>query len=73
MAIAHQPATTPDPASARPELRRSPRAPVPVDLRSRGWTAAHLAGLVAGTALCAALATAVVVGSLLFALLNFGG
>jgi hypothetical protein len=71
--IAPQPAMTPDPVSARPALPRSPHAQVPVDLPHRGWTAAHIVGLVAGTALCTALATAVVAGCVLFALLNFGG
>jgi hypothetical protein len=73
VAIAPQPAMTPDPVSTRPALPRSPHAQVPVDLPPRGWTAAHIVGLVAGTALCAALATAVVAGCVLFALLNFGG
>jgi hypothetical protein len=73
MAIAHQPAMAPDPVSTRRALPRNPHARVPVDLPSRGWAAVHLAGLVAGTALCAALATAVVAGCVLFALLNFGG
>ncbi|MDQ1511027.1 MAG: hypothetical protein QOG50_2871, partial [Actinomycetota bacterium] len=38
---------------------------------ARAWTAARIVGLVAATAFGVALATAVVVGTALFALLNF--
>lgn len=73
MAIAYQPAMTPDPVSARPALRRSPHELLPVDLQPRPWTALRLAGLLVATALCVALAAAFVTGTALFALLNFAG
>jgi hypothetical protein len=73
VAIAHQPAMRPEPVSTRPALPRNRHALAPVDLPPRGWTGAHIVGLLAGTALCMALAAAVVAGSVLFAILNFGG
>ena len=46
---------------------------VAADRPGRLWTAVRIVTLVAATALCVALATAVVAGSALFALLNFAG
>ena len=72
MAIAYQPVTAPQPISTRP--RRAPRAgTVPIELPSRAWTTARIIALVAATAFCMALATAVVVGTAFFALLNLAG
>ena len=73
MAIAYQPATTPEPLPARPAVRRSPHERVPVDLPPRAFTAARILGLLAATALCVAVATAIVAGTALFAILNFAG
>ena len=70
MVIAYQPATTPDPVSARPAFPRGPHELVRVDRPRRSWTALRLTALVAATAICVALATAIVAGTALFALLN---
>jgi len=85
VAIAHQPAMTAEPVatrpvpvspdgtvvpSQRPAGSRSVHGLVPVEEPSRAWTVAKIAGLVALTALSAALATAIVVGGALFAVLN---
>jgi hypothetical protein len=43
------------------------------DLPPRAWAAARIVGLVAATAFCAALATALAVGTALFALVNVAG
>ena len=73
MTIAHQPVT------ARAGSRRGGPLPrvlhgfMTVDLPPRAWTAARIVGLVAATAFCAALATALVVGTALFALMNVAG
>jgi hypothetical protein len=72
MAIAYQPAMTPDPIRARSVLPRSPHGLVPVNLPPRAWTFARLAGLLAATAVCVALVSAVVAGAALFTLFNFG-
>ena len=78
MAIAYQPVTAPDPIlarpiSTRPDSRRSKHGRVAVELPSRSWTAVRILGLLAATAVCVAIAIAVVVGAALFALLNFAG
>ena len=78
MAIAYQPVTAPDPISTRPAGSRRPYRVVPyrmvaADRPGRLWTAVRIVTLVAATALCVALATAVVAGAALFALLNFAG
>lgn len=73
LTIAYQPATAPDPVSARPVLPRGPHELVPVRLPRRGFTSARLAGLLAATAVCVALATVVAAGILLFALVNYRG
>lgn len=70
MAIAYQPAMTPDPVSARPERRRGPHELIAVDLPPKSWTALRLGALLAATAICVALATAIVAGTALFAVLN---
>ena len=70
MNIAYQPATTTAPGSARPRPARSPHALVLIEEPQRAWTFAKLAGLLAITAMAAAIVTAVVAGSALFALLN---
>ena len=79
MAIAYQPVTAPTPTSTRPppswqpaRSRRTYRR-VTADRPRRLWTAARIVVLVVATALCVALAGAVVFGSALFALLNFAG
>ena len=72
MAIAHQPVMTPDPVRSRPiRLRRA--GTLPDDRPSRAWTATRIFGLLLATASCVALATAVVAGTALFALLNAAG
>jgi hypothetical protein len=78
VAIAYQPVTAPDPISTRPAGSRRPYRVVPyrmvaTDRPGRLWTAVRIVTLVAATALCVALATAVVAGAALFALLNFAG
>jgi hypothetical protein len=73
MAIAHQPAMTAAPDSTRPALPRRPRGLELVDLPPRSWTVARLLGLLVATAVCVALATAIVGGTVLFAVLNIGG
>ena len=73
MAIAHQPATTADPVSTRPALPPRPREHTLVAVPPRGLTAIRLMALLAATAVCVALVTAVVAGTALFAILNFGG
>lgn len=72
MAIAYQPAMTPGPVRTRPVLPKSPHELVPVDLPPRRWTLTRLAALLAATAACAALVSAVVIGAALFTLFNFG-
>jgi hypothetical protein len=71
--IAHQPVTAPAPVSTRPSLARIQYGRETDDLPPGAWTAARIVGLVAATACCAALATAVVVGTALFALMNVAG
>jgi hypothetical protein len=61
----------PVPVSTRPSPPRRAHRLATVDLPARAWTAARIVGLVAATAFGVALATAVVVGTALFALLNF--
>jgi hypothetical protein len=78
VAIAYQPVTAPAPISTRPAPARRPYRVVPyrmvaADRPARLWTAVRIVTLVAATALCVALATAVVAGAALFALLNFAG
>jgi hypothetical protein len=79
VAITYQPVTAPTPTSTRPapswQPARSwrPYRRVVVDRPRRLWTATRIAGLVVATALCVAVAGAVVLGSALFALLNFAG
>ena len=70
VAIAHQPVMAPTPVSTRRSLPRIPHGRSMVDLPPRAWTAARIVGLVAATALCAALAIALVGGTALFALMN---
>jgi hypothetical protein len=76
VAIAYQPVTAPDPIyarpiSTRPDSRRSQHGRVAVELPSRAWTTLRIVGLVATTAMCVAILSAVVVGTALFALLNY--
>lgn len=74
MAIAYQPVMAPERISTRPARpRRVLVRTVPVAVPTRAWTTARIAGLIAATALCVALATAIVVGSAFFALLNLAG
>ena len=78
VAIAYQPVTAPDPISTRPAGSRRPFRVVPyrmvaADRPGRLWTAVRIVTLVAATAFCVALATAIVAGTALFALLNFAG
>jgi hypothetical protein len=73
MAIAHQPAMTTDPVSTRPALPPRPREHALVALPPRLLTAVRLVALLAATAVCVAVVTAVVAGTALFAILNFGG
>lgn len=72
MTIAYQPATTPERITVRPAPRRGPHELVPVELAPRGWAAFRLVALMGATAFGVALATAIVTGTALFALLNFG-
>jgi len=70
VAIAHQPVTTPIRITTRPSRpvrygAGTARGP------ARVWTVIRLVSLVAMTALCVAVAVAVVIGSALFALLSF--
>jgi hypothetical protein len=82
VAIAHQPATTADPFSARPRPEQ-PASTRPAPVHSahrvmlveeppRVWTFAKIVGLVAVTAATTALVAAVVAGSLLFAMMTMG-
>jgi hypothetical protein len=76
--ITYQPVTAPAPISTRPATSRRPYRVVPyrmvaADRPGRVWTAVRIVTLVAATALCVALAVAVVAGAALFALLNFAG
>ena len=77
MSIAYQPAMTAEPVRTRPisthpEPGRagSPHTFVLVEEPARAWTIVKIVGLVALTALSAALATAIVLGGALFAVLN---
>lgn len=70
MAIAHQPVTTPIRITTRPTRARVRYGAVAARGPARAWTVIRLVTLVAATALCVALAVAVV-GSALFSLLNF--
>ena len=72
MNIAYQPATTTGRLRRGPRPSRSPHELVLVEEPSRAVTFAKIAGLLAVTAFCAALATAIVAGTAFFALLNFG-
>ena len=76
MSIAYQPATTAEPVGTRPGTRpepaRSTHAPVLVEEHRRAWTFVKIAGLLAITALGAALATAVILGAALFTALTIG-
>jgi hypothetical protein len=72
VAIDPQPATTPLLFSARPPATRPPHRVVLVERPSRTWTLAKLAGLVTVTTLGVALTAAVVVGAVVFAILNIG-
>jgi hypothetical protein len=71
--IAYQPATTPERITVRAAPRRGPHDVVRVEMEPRSWTALRLAGLVAATAIGVAVLTAIVAGTALFAVLNFGG
>lgn len=71
MAIAHQTVTAPVRITTRPDRRRNTHGRVAFVVPSRAWTTVRLVGLVGATAMCVAMATAVVVGTALFALLNF--
>jgi hypothetical protein len=73
VAIAHQSVTAPLPLRTRPAPSPVRYASVGVVRTRRTWTAVRLIGLVAATAIGVALATAVVIGTALFALLNFAG
>ena len=70
MAIAQQPAMTTEAITTRPQFPRSPHELVATDATPRAWTVAKILGLVALTAIGAALATAIVAGVALFALLS---
>ena len=79
MSIAYQPAMTAEPVRTRPlsthpEPGRagSPHSLVLVEEPARAWTIAKIGGLVAITAFSAALATAIILGGALFAVLNLG-
>jgi hypothetical protein len=73
VAIAHQSVTAPQSLRARPAPPQIRPASVGVFRTPRTWTTVRLLGLVLATALGVALATAVVAGTALFALLNFAG
>jgi hypothetical protein len=70
--IAQQPAMTETPVRRGPLLVNSPHELVAVEPSKPAWTLAKLAGLVAITAIGVTLLLAIVVGGVLFALLNFG-
>ena len=72
MNIAYQPATSDDAHPTRAQFARSPHELVLTEAPTRAYTFAKIAGLLAITALGAALATAIVAGTALFALLNIG-
>jgi hypothetical protein len=71
VAIAHQPVTAPIRITTRPTRVRVRYGAVAVRGPARTWTIARIVALIAATAMSVALAVAVVVGSALFALLNF--
>jgi len=72
--ITYQPVTARERIATRPARpRRVLVRTVPVAVPSRVWTTARILGLVAATALCVALATALVLGSAFFALLKLAG
>jgi hypothetical protein len=73
VAIAHQPVMAPTPVSTRPSRPQSRYRLAEVDTRSRASTAARIVGLVAATAFGVALATALVAGAALFALMTYAG
>jgi hypothetical protein len=70
--IAYQPATADTAPSARPPLPRSPHELVLIEEAPRALTLAKIAGLLAITTFGAALSTAIVAGTALFALSNIG-
>jgi hypothetical protein len=70
--IAYQPATTTEAGSARPSPALSAHGLVLIEEPPRVYTVAKIAGLLAITALGTAVLTAIVAGTALFALLNFG-
>ena len=74
MAIAHQPAMTTEAVPTRPPapagFARSGHELVLVDEPVRAWTLAKIVGLVAITAISAAVAVAIVAGGALFAILT---
>jgi hypothetical protein len=57
--------------ATRPRFARSPHELVAAETRPRAWTVVKILGLVALTAVGAALATALVAGIALFTLLSF--
>ena len=61
-----------EPDRTRPRLARSPHELVLVEHPPRALTIAKIAGLVAITTLGVALATAILAGGVLFAILSFG-
>ena len=63
---------TKEPVPSRAELARSPHDLVSVEVAPRAWTVAKIGGLVALTALGAALAAAILAGGALFTILNIG-
>ena len=71
MNIAYQSATTDPPVQARARHAGSPHQLVLTEHEPRAWTIVKLVGLLALTAFGAALATAILAGTALFALLNF--
>jgi len=73
VAIAHQPVMAPTRVLARPSRPRTRYRLGAVDRRSRVSIAARIVGLVAATAFGVALATAVVAGAALFALMTYAG
>ena len=71
MNIAYQSATTDPPVQARARLATSPHELVRIEEMSCTWTIVKLAGLLALTTMGAAIATAILAGTALFALVNF--
>jgi hypothetical protein len=73
VAIAHQSVTAPITLRTRPAPSHTRYASAAGVGTHRTWTTVRLVGLVLATAMAVALATAIVAGTALFALLNFAG